>query len=165
MKSVGLIVSAAALVLAAVAVAGEDGGGQTAKPEKVKNAEPEVLQDIVVTGVVGTSQKQTKDGKTVDVFTLTDATGTVIPLPTPRAPKEKGVMAVPVINLKDYVGKTVTVSGQGTEKEKKGVKKVHIRNITKVEEAVVAPAPALAPAPAEPVKAEPEKAEPAAEAK
>ena len=111
--------------------------------------------------MIGKSQKQAKDGKVVDMYTLTDAAGTVLPLPTPHAPKGKGVTAVPVINLNDYVGKTVTVSGQGVAKERKGVKKIFIRNITNVMEPVAAPPPP----PAAPAPAEAPKAEPAAEAK
>lgn len=159
MKRIGtwfVAVGFVALCTAAGALA-EGDADAAAKPEKVKNAEPEVLQDVSVTGVIAKTQKQTKNGKMKDVFTLTDAAGTAISLPIPPAPKGKGAPAVPVLNLNDYVGKVAVVSGQGTEKEsKKGVKRITIRSITNIVEVGAGTKPAeAAPAPAEAAKPEP----------
>lgn len=130
----GLVTSAGALAQEHADTAAKDVQAPE-KTEKAKHAQPEVLQDVTVTGTIAKTQKQTKDGKMKDVFTLTDAAGTTLSLPTPHAPKGKGVMSIPVFNLNDYVGKTVVVSGQGVEKEKKGVKRVSIRSITNIVEA------------------------------
>ena len=114
----------------------KDGGG--AKHEK-----PE-LADVTVTGVIAKESKTLKDGKTVDVFTLTDAAGNKVTLGGERAGTDVAA------KVADFVGKTVTVTGKGFKRERDGKTQTRIVEIAKVEAAAnvapVAPAAPAAPA-------------------
>ena len=99
-----------------------------AKAEKAEKAL--ALQELTVTGTVEKIEKQKKDGpETKTTFRLTDADGTVVDLP-------KG-------EIDQYVGKKVTVVGQGYIVAN-GTK--HIKTITRIEKAQAAPVVPAAPA-------------------
>lgn len=134
-----------------VSAEGKGGGEKGAdKPKHEKAAKGEKapapeLQDVKAEGTVAKVEKQGKAGKAMEIYELTDASGTKIVLPPVKA--KKGEPA-PAINLADFVGQSVVVSGKGLEKEGKGGKKqCIIKEIISIEKAAAAPAaPAAEPA-------------------
>lgn len=102
------------------------------KPKKEHKADmpkPE-LKEITVSGTVAKSEGQDKKGNPLVGFTLTTDDGTVVKLPKPAKPA-KG--AAPALNLADYVGAKVKVTGMGYEKEAKGKKVIGLQKITNIE--------------------------------
>jgi len=117
---------AAAVLAGGKVFAGED--TPAAAKEKPKDAES-VLQDLTLTGKVEKTQKQGKDGQTVDVYTLAVNDGEPVPLPWHK--KEGSSL----MNLDDYVGKEVKISAKGMIVEKDGKKKTVVKKIISVEAA------------------------------
>lgn len=69
-------------------------------------------------------------------YILTDGQGSKSALPKPAAPKKgkkKDAEPVAAINLDDFLGVGVTVTGQGTMTEKNGKKVVSLNKITGVQ--------------------------------
>jgi hypothetical protein len=145
-----LMALAAVGLVAAWTIAAEEGAAGAAKEGKeAKKGEhhgmaPDLSKaaDLTVTGTLAK-----EEGAHGARFSVTTAAGDKVNLPAVKP--DSG------IDLAAMVGKSVTVSGKGMEKEKDGKKTIRILKIEKVEEAKAeAPAaPAAAPvAPAAPAK-------------
>jgi len=107
-------------------------GGSIAAEKKHSVAKTDkivTLQNMTVEGVVEKVEKKKETGPDPKFeFKLTEEDGTVVFLP-------KGE-----IGLDQYVGKKVTVTGQGSNSEKKGKKSRMFKTITKIEKADATPA-------------------------
>ena len=153
------VVLALSVAVSAQLLAQDNAAGERpARGHKDKGGEPEVLQDITLTGTVTKADREGRNGKTMTVYTLTDKDGKTTHLPAPGDRGAKaGEGAAPAVNIDAFVGKTVTIAAKGSEVERNGAKRTHIREIVTITEvaaapAAAAPAPAPAPAPAEPAK-------------
>ena len=125
-----------------VALADDGAGAAPKHKDGVKHERPEAT-DMTVTGVIAKESKTLKDGKTVDVFTLTDGNGSKVWLGGER--KDAGEVAA---KLADYVGKSVTITGKGFKREHDGKTMTRITEIIKVEAAAAAAAPVAPVVPA-----------------
>jgi hypothetical protein len=99
------------------------------KAKKMKKARAPAkkasLQKIELEGTIA------KEGS---LYFLTDADGTKVRLPAPRAAKgRKGKPAAASIKLDDYVGAKVKLTGEGTAKEQGGKKTISVKKITNIE--------------------------------
>jgi hypothetical protein len=89
--------------------------------KKAKKNKPAVeLKELVLRGTVAKQEKERK-GKMRVTYQLREQSGLKI-----RLPKAKG------IDLDRFIGKEVTVTGKGTETERKGKKVVTLKKITEV---------------------------------
>jgi hypothetical protein len=107
--------------------------------EQPKEKPKHELNDMSVTGTVAKEEtaRTTKEGEKVPVYVLTDEAGTKITLT--KAAVERGKQAgAAAIDLETFVGKKVTVKGQGYETVKKTEKgeekKVKLDKIVSIEE-------------------------------
>lgn len=93
------------------------------------------MQEMTLTGTISKMEKKGKGDKVSVSYILTDAEGTKIRLPVPRAPKKKkgGEAAPAVINLADFVDQQVKVVGMGRETKRGDKKSIQLRTITTVE--------------------------------
>ena len=171
MKRIVSVVVVLSLVASMAAVAGKKDGNAAPKAPKEPKVEAPLL-DLTLAGKITKVQQQGKDGKNVDHYLLTTVASQVMELPIPHATKaRKGEIAAPVINLDNYIDKTVSITAKGREVEKKGVKTTQIKEIVSivietppadVPQAKVPPADAP-PADVPPAKAPPADAPPAAQ--
>jgi len=132
---IALLLAGMMVVPFAVMAQDDTGAGETAKP---KPSAP-VLQDMTLSGTISKEEKEV-DGKPKATYTLTDAAGIKIKLPSLKKDQ--------TINLDDFVNAKVTVVGQGTEKESSsGKKSISLKTITSIQK-VEGAAGAVAPVPA-----------------
>ena len=135
MKRVIIAATVAVMVLGRVAVlSAAEGDAKDAKPAKGDHQQ-HALVDMTVTGKLAKDEKPGKDGKPSVHYTVTDAQGAVTRVGGHHA--KEG--AAPAVNLEEYVGKDVTVTGKGYTTEREGKKVSAIVEVTKVE-AAAAPA-------------------------
>jgi len=104
-----------------------------------------VLVDMTVTGKVSKVENNEHAGKRWGSrleYMLTDDQGKEIGLAIRRGKpgQDAAKDAAPVINLADYVGRTVVVTGRGFEAARDGKKTTRIVRITKIDEVTQAPA-------------------------
>jgi hypothetical protein len=129
-------------------VQAQDEGG--AKPKHDKGPRKDIakppLVEMALTGKISKEERPGREGKSYVRYMLTDAQGQKAVLPGPKKAKEGEAAAPAVVNLEEYVGKDVTVTGKGFKTEKIGVTSVRIVEIIKVELVVPPAAPAAAPA-------------------
>jgi hypothetical protein len=138
-RFVAFLVAASFVLGPVLTMAGEEAAkAAAAKPEKAK-AEvkvPAALQDIEVTGKIAKQEQKNKKGEAVVRYILTEADGTKIMLPKPKAEKKEGAAAAAAINLDDFVDKDVKVKGKGVKATNpKGKEMVQLKEITSVEAA------------------------------
>lgn len=120
----------------------EDGDGpkKEKKAKKAKKEQPQ-MEEMTITGKITKAEKKGKGDKVSVAYTLTDAAGNKISLPTPKAPKkgkkegEAPAAEAAVINLEEFVDANVTLVGKGYSKEAKGKKRIYIKTIEKIEKA------------------------------
>ena len=107
----------------------------------VGEKEKPALADMTLTGKVTKEEKQSKKGKTIVHYILTDTAGNTVMLPGggKHGKHRKDKQAISV-NLEEYVNKDVTIVGKGFQKEKEGKKITRLVEITKID--VVTPTPA-----------------------
>lgn len=134
MKKIITVLTVAVVMLSPVfsaIVRAEDGAAKA----KGDHPRPE-LKDMTVSGKVTKEERAGKDGKTMSHFVLTTADGGKVVLNTRRHAKEgEEKAATPEIKLDEYVGKDVTVTGKGFERERDGKKFTVIVKIDKVDAA------------------------------
>ena len=134
MKKMITVLTVAVVMLSPVfsaIVRAEDGAD---KP-KGEHPRPE-LKDMTVAGKVAKEDMPGKDGKTSPHFILTTADGAKVMLSTRHHAKEgEAAPATPEVKLDDYVGKDVTVTGKGFERDRDGKKFTVIVKIEKIEAA------------------------------
>ena len=136
MKRLIIAATVAVMVLGRVAVlSAAEGDAKDTKPAKGDHQRP-ALVDMTVTGKLTKDEKPGKDGKPSAHYVVTDAQGAVTRVGGHSHAKEG---AAPAVNLEEYVGKDVTVTGKGYSTEREGKKVSAIVEITKVE-AAAAPA-------------------------
>lgn len=141
MLAVAGVVAVSGFCTTAMADDAAAGAGAAKHKDGVKHERPE-LADMTVTGVLTKDSKTLKDGKTVDVFTLTDAAGNKVML---GGEHQKAGAADVSAKLADFVGKTVTVTGKGFKREHDGKTMTRIVEVTTVEAAAAAAAAPAAP--------------------
>ena len=132
---VGAVVVSPAMVRAqdAAAPAGDAGAG---KPAHEHGKGMPELKAMTVTGKIAKEDMPGRDGKASPHFVLTDASGAKIVLHSGTHGKAGEAAApVPAVNLDEYVGKNVTVTGKGFEREHDGKKMTMMVKIEKVEAA------------------------------
>lgn len=141
-----LCVSAGVLAMTMACATAQDAGAPPAKPKHERKADaapkPE-MKELTVTGTLAKQESKNKKGEAVVSYVLTTEDGATVKLPTPR---KSGKDAAGAVDLEQYVGVKVKVSGMGYEKEGKGGKKSialsKINNVEKVADAAPAAAPA-----------------------
>lgn len=105
----------------------------------VRTQMPEVTEMTLV-GKVTKDERQSQDGKTVALYSLVDAQGAKTMLPR-KLHKQGAEDASPAVNLEEYVGKDVTVTGKGFQIQKGDMTLTRIVEIIKIEvKAAEAPA-------------------------
>lgn len=131
----------------AVSIACAVAGDAPAKPKHERKAaadapKPE-LKEMTVSGTISKQESKNKAGEAVTTLILTSDDGSTIRLPPSR---KAGKDAAGAINLEEYVGVKVKLTGMGYEKDTKGGKKmIALSKITNVEK-IADQAPAAAPA-------------------
>ena len=138
MKRMWLMVMVAAVVMSPVLYTqAQEAGGGKPKGESKRPA----LTDITVSGKISKTDETGRTGKTYARYILTEATGATVMLPSGEGRGRTGDAApAPAFKLADYVGKDVTITGKGFEREGKKI----FREITKIDVAAPAAAPAAA---------------------
>jgi len=141
MKKMITVLTVAVVMLSPVfsaVVRAQDDAGKAKSEQKGDHARPE-LKDMTVSGKIAKEDMPGRDGKTSPHFVLTTADGAKVMLNTRHHAKEgDDKAAAPEIKLDEYVGKDVTVTGQGFERDRDGKKMTVIVKITKVDAAAAA---------------------------
>jgi len=131
MKKLMMLLAVAGLVSAPawVAVAADDAaaGAAAAKPEHKAHVAAE-LKEMTVTGTISKEEHKGHDGKTMEVLVLTETDGTKVFLHS-----EKDADAA--TNPAEFVGKCVTIVGQGSERTTPKGKMIRIAKITSIKAA------------------------------
>jgi hypothetical protein len=95
--------------------------------------------DLTLTGKVEKKEREGKEGQKAAHYVLVDEQGGKVMLPSghKRHGKEKaeGVAMETAIDLEQYVGQTVTVTGKGFRTEREGKEVTRLVRITKIEAA------------------------------
>ena len=99
------------------------------------------LTDMTVTGTLSQESRTLKNGKTINVYVLTDATGNKIKLGHGHC--KKGTSDGASAGLAGLVGQNVTLTGKGFTAQHGGKTVTRIVKVTKVE-AVTAAVPSVA---------------------